>query len=196
MPGPVALYEIKALWNGFTGSPGYSTFFFDSSIAGSASAHHVQAFFETQKNALPGVVTIQVQNSGFLVDAASGHQVGVWNESTITPTTGTDHNGFNGTAGYTVNWRTDALSPKGRQIQGRTFMVPASASCFDVTTGRLSDAFHTVIQGAADALISAVPGALCVYTRPTTKTSNDGVAHPVSLARVAREGQFLTSRRQ
>jgi|SRR5215471_686801 len=190
------LYHFRALWTGFVGSPGYSNIYMDAGIVTGSHAHNVQAFFESIKNMLPGVVTIQVENSGFIIDAATGVQTGTWNETAITPTTGTDHVPFNGVAGVTVNWRTADLSPKGRQIQGRTFIVPSSASSFDTSTGRLSDAFHTVLQGAADTLIASSPGAMQVWTRPTSAGASNGAAHEVTSARVAREGQFLTSRRQ
>lgn len=186
--------EVKAVWTGWAGGPGYSTFHSSGSTATDAQnlANAVMAFFDTIGNVVPSSITISCQPTYRVMDTASGALI---TEGTLgevpAAVVGTGTNAFAAVAGMCVNWLTNDSA--GRKLRvGRTFLVPLTAFIW-APDGTVNDATVTEVQNAAADLASLPPG-LVVWKRP--RGGAGGVASTVVGARVPDEGVVLRSRRR
>lgn len=196
------VYRITAVWNGFTGSPGYTRLSFqgltDAASLNSAGAA-VAAFFTGINPYLRSSWSIQVQGAVQIYDMALGHLTSeVTMNSVPAAVTGTlpGTQVFAGGAGAHVNWIT-GLILSGHRVRGRTYLVPmANVAEAD---GTLSTASITAIQAAANALIGGQSGKFSVWSRTFSKDPKPiqiggGIA-PVTSAVVPDKTGILKSRR-
>jgi hypothetical protein len=87
--------------------------------------------------------------------------------------------------GAVINWLSGSYVA-GRQLRGKTFMVPLIGSQFD--QGHLLAASKSEFQGSADALVLNAP-LMRIWSRKT------GIVRPVSTALVPSKAVVLRSRR-
>ena len=179
------LDEHRIAWSGFIGAPGVSTFY--SLSAGSASQTAVRAFYNSIASALPSVVTVTFPSGGRIIDTDSHEAVGTWvDPSPPLPVTGTGGTGYAAPTGAVVNWLTGVFNA-GRELRGKTFLVPLTNAAFDIQ-GNIASATLTQLRSAATTLVGAWTD-MRIYSRST------GSIGAVTTATVPDFAAVLRSRR-
>jgi hypothetical protein len=154
------LHVVRVNWTGFLGAPGVSTFYFDDTSAPPLTA--VRNFFDACKSFHPNVVNWSFPNSGRTIDV-NGNVIGAWSVSSVSNVVGTAaDNNYSSVSGYLVRWNTGTFVG-GRELRGKTFMVPASNAVYDIA-GTIQGGMTTSVPTAANALIAAAP-TLRVWSR-------------------------------
>ena len=188
------MIEIKAVWQGWAGGPGYSTFHGEGSIdtAAEGLADAIDTFFDTIKNVVPSSISIQLQPTWRDLDEATGALVNEFPFPAARPVhQGTGNAAFSAVNGMCVNWLTGQSA--GRKLRvGRTYLVPLTAFVWGLD-GTPNDAVVTELQGAAQAVVDSAAG-LGVWKRP--RNGAGGSLSVVTGARVPDEGVILRSRRR
>lgn len=176
--------QVQVAWTGAPGMPGVSTMYF--STADSLTLADVRAFFSSIASVIPPNVRLVFPAGGKTIDSATGQPNGSWTGTKPTDVVGTGPVNYAAPVGATVNWRSD-LFVNGRQLRGKTFLVPLSTNSFD-SAGTLDNTVRTSIQSAAD-LLRTTPAIMQVYGRSTHITA------PVRSADVPDRAMVLTTRR-
>lgn len=203
--------RYKVEWTGFSGAPGYTNLFFG--IAGdfftpenvSEPVAKIDAWLNDLNTRVPGSVTLKLNSTVETIRVADG---ALTDFDSITPfarAAGTGTGAYSAASGAVVSWYTDGIR-NNRRVRGRSFLVPIAGSAL-ATDGRLAGATTTGLQTAANNLITptASGARLYIYARPTAikdaagkptgEYNADGVAFPVSAARVPSAVAVLRSRR-
>lgn len=164
----VSMLRGRAVWQGFTGAPGYTNWFWDYSTGTPVQAEleltTMHDFFNVLKAQLPTDVTISFQTDMALIDSTSGQQTGQVSVADPGQVTGTGSGAYASPTGALVRWTTDVFR-NGRQVRGRTFLVPLIASSYD-TTGSLTPAAVTLFQTAANGSLTSGDLPRVVFSRP------------------------------
>jgi hypothetical protein len=113
---------------------------------------------------LPNDVAIQAENAGDIISDATGDLVGAWTADAVGNDGGIDSNPYAAPSGAVVTWLT-AQVLDGRRLRGRTFIVPLAGSKYQ-SDGSLDAATISVIQAAANQLISAQSSSFVIWHRP------------------------------
>lgn len=168
------MFRVTARWTGFTGSPGYSNFFFSSGFLDGGLLNdeaqllsdRVVSAFDALTQILPGSVTITTEPEVAVIDSDSGMATNfsiVDQDSVNGGASGSM--GYPGPSGAVVTWRTDDLR-NGRRIRGRTFLVPLSNTAFE-GDGTLRENAIGYLNNFADTLVGgSLDGDLGVWSRP------------------------------
>lgn len=193
---------VTAVWNGFTGAPGYSRFnFFElaDGAAVNAAGAAVRAFFDAQKLYLGNSWSISVQTTVQHKDLATGDLTG---ETTMTtaPTSVVGTGGLSvpyaGGSGYVVNWTTGAFW-NGRKVRGRTFFAPAIGPYSG--DGTISAAVITAATNAGNALVADPTTTLAIWAKKfnddTPPKQEAGALFPVTGTSVPDRAAQLRTRR-
>lgn len=188
------MIEIKAVWQGWSGGPGYSTFHGLGSTDAAAGplADALDDFFDSMENLLPTGLSIQIQPTWRDLDETTGALINEFSFPSARPVhEGSGNAAFSAVNGMCVNWLTGQSA--GRKLRvGRTYLVPLTAFVW-ATDGTPNDSVVTQLQNAASALVSSGAG-LAVWKRPRNGAGGD--ASVVTGARVPDEGVILRSRRR
>ena len=193
----MALLRVKARWSGFNGAPGYSVFHFndfgpDATYEAQGAANAVRTFFFALNGVLPTNCSIQVDSAVDEIDEATGKLVNIRSVSAPAVVTGMNTGSYAAPAGAMIHWLTGGVR-NGRQVRGKTFLVPLAAVVFQ-SDGSLNSGHLGTLQTAAQALIDDASSALMVYARPSD-TLGAGNAYAVTGARVPDKAVILRSRR-
>jgi len=197
------MLKVKVRWAGFTGSPGWSNFYYrdfalnnePTQAQAEAAVTRTNTFIGAIADRLPPNVNLTVQAEVDVIEEADGQLITSFTVPTPTAIPGTATvTTYSAPTGVVVTWRT-ATVRNGRRVRGRTFLVPVSNVCYQ-TDGSLEPASLTDIQTAASALASqtGTPD-LGVWARPTGPAATDGVWCPVTAATVPDMAAVLRSRR-
>lgn len=145
-----AIDQLRVAWTGLPGMPGVSTFYTPTGgFDGLRAAVH--EFFTLVKTIHPTGLHWTIPNQGLIIDEASGEATGVWVGTGAAQTVDASHpDGYHGAGGWVAEWRTGRFVG-GREIRGKTFMVPLCMGFYDLT-GTLNDEALVQMRGAADAL--------------------------------------------
>jgi len=182
--------RIQALWQNFSGAPGYTNFY-STDLSGNLNAA-VRSFFNSIAGLLPSGLTVQVAGSGDRLLDTTGAIVNSWTNATPAVVLGTAGGTNTGASGAVVHWLTNGVV-NGRRVRGRSFICPLSSGAFE-GNGSLLAATMTTIGTAANGLITAAVGSYVVWHRPTLFAS--GSSHEVTSQRVPDLAAVLRSRRQ
>jgi hypothetical protein len=171
---------VTAIWNGFTGAPGYSKFRF-AELAGAsalnAAGAAVRAFFQADIGHLLTGWSIQVQGIVQHHDVATGNLMG---EAVMTTVPAASNGAvanttvWAGGTGYVVNWTTGAVI-NGKKVRGRTFMVPITSTAFS-NDGTVISSLITTMQSAGQALIADASTELVVWSKLWDKKPGEAPA--------------------
>lgn len=188
--------RVTARWEGFTGAPGYSNFYFYGEGGNDMHQAHrvlVREFFDEIASFIPDGVRVQIESEGAVIDEATGQLTGYLSGTEpIFGVNGTSTGTYSAASGAVVNWITNAVA-NGRRVRGRTFIVPVGSSGLQAD-GTLSTAFLTALREAADDLIGAGSNSgLMVWSRP--RAGQAGSAAIVTSAQVPDMTAVLRSRR-
>jgi hypothetical protein len=176
------------LWTGFPGAPGYTVHYRGEL---DTLTSHLRTFYDAVKGLFPSNVTVQVPQSGDLINSTTGGLAGTWTSAFNASVTGTAAGVYAAPAGAVVRWLTDGIVA-GRRLRGRTFLVPLAATAYQ-TDGSLLGTTVTNIQAAAQALVTAETANLGVWHRPVGGAG--GSWSPVVSADVPDRAAILRSRR-
>jgi len=195
-----SISRIRATWSGFAGGPGVSTFY---SLGSMEAIPGLRAFFDAIKGCLPTDVTIQVEESGDIVNDVNGELTGAFAFDPVLPVTGVAGGSHAAASGAEVAWLTTTILD-GHRVKGRTFLVPLVGSAFG-TDGAVGEDTRTTLGGAATVLVADLTGDLVVWHRPRKAkaatsthaaiTARDGGHGLVTGSSVPTKGVVLTSRR-
>jgi len=180
----VDLNQVRVTWSGFAGQPGVSTFYGAGGASDTVNA--VKAFFDAIKGTIPAAVTLTFPGNGSIIDSASGLAKGIWTATTPSPVACIGTGGWAAPVGAVVNWRT-ALWLNGRQVRGKTFIVPLTSQVYE-TDGTIASVTLGTLRTAASTLVSSL-GMFHVRT-PST-----GGSAPITSADVPDKVIVLRSRR-
>lgn len=157
------LERVRAVWSGFPGGPGVSTFYVADAIT---QLPRIRTFFDGIKGILPTDVTVSFPNTGDRIDEVDGSLAGSWTAgSTPANVVGTAAVVYGAPMGLMVNWRTSGIV-SGRRLRGRTFIVPAAG--LESSTGAPTTTGLTTLSTAADTLIGATFDQIKIWSRPRT----------------------------
>jgi hypothetical protein len=188
------LTRIQVVTTGYTGAPGYTNLHFAGRLAGTAltaAAAACRKFFDDAKTALPNVHVATVDPSAEYHDQA-GPLTGVAAiPSPPAATQGTGGANYAGGSGAVIHWLTGFFH-NGREVRGKTFLVPLSASVYSVD-GTISGTNLPAIQAAANNLIATAGITLVVWQH---STPGYNAIIPAVGASVPDRTAFLRSRRQ
>lgn len=198
---PIPITRLRAVWNGWSGAPGYTSIYLlgsPSTTGLDSAAAAFKSFFSSLSLLLPTAVNISYDTSVNRIDATTGIVTSV--DPIPTPPTSSSFSGgtsWAAPAGCVVLWRTASVKVR-RLTVGRSFLVPLSSTTY-MQDGTLVDANRATINTAANTLVTTLaaltPGHMIVWRRPSSKGASDGTAVDVTGASVTDKVQILRSRR-
>jgi len=171
------LTRIRAQWSGFGGGPGVSTFY---SLGSGLTVANLRAWFLAIAQYLPNTVTVQVENSGDVVDDVTGALVGAWAVSPVLPVVGVVGGSYSAPSGWITEWLTTTILD-GHRLVGKTFCVPSAGSVLD-GDGTLANTPITNLRAYTATAFAAMSGDLCVWHRPRVARAATAY-HPAVTAR-------------
>jgi hypothetical protein len=197
------MLRVTAKWQGFSGAPGYSNFFFRDFTANNeptqaqaqGGVDRVNTFLGAIQSLLPPNVNITVQPTVDVIEETNGQLTTSFTVPTPSAVPGTSTvTTYSAPTGAVITWRTAGVR-NGRRVRGRTFLVPLATNCYQAD-GTLDPTKMATLATASAALAnqSGTPD-LGVWARPTSKTATDGVWWVVSNATVPDMAAVLRSRR-
>lgn len=192
----MAIHRVTAVWTGFTGGPGYTSFYFSPFTGGgdaAAARGRVRAFFAAMSQQIATSSLITVSPTIEVVDESTGELQGyIDDETEVSPVPGASSGSYVGSAGGVVSWNTNTVVG-GRRVRGRTFVVPMRTNAFD-GDGTLAPSTITAMRDGADALLEAeFEQELVIWSRP--RAGSPGVIAPVTGYRIPDMAAVLRSRR-
>lgn len=166
------LGRIRVSWLGFPGAPGVSTFYATDPLSLTGPLH---TFFGAVAGLLPTDVSIVFPASGDMIDDGTGNLVGQWTQAAQTTVVGSSATVYGAPMGMVAEWLTGTIVGK-RRLQGKTFIVPVTASSNTATGAPLAGSI-TALSNAAAALVTASSAAgWRIWHRPTkTAPGSSGV---------------------
>ena len=164
--------RLICTWRGGLGLPGYSTFY---AVPGAGHQADYAAFLSGLAAGLPSGVTIEVPNTGDVIDDATGTLVGTWSGGTTTVVTGGAAGGYAAGIGVCVNWQTGGIVA-GKRVRGRTFLCPVASGQF-AADGSLTPAAQADYVTRVGALLTALGGDGLIWSRPRPALA--GSSHPI-----------------
>lgn len=186
----MVMNRVKVVWSSFSGAPGYSTFYINSTVLDPTP---IRTFFDSLKAYIPTGTIITTPGLGDTVDEATGLIIGTWvgtTPATVT-CTGSVASGYSAASGFVVEWLTGTVI-NGRRPLGKTYIVPAAPIAY-ATDGTLSTTPLAAFQTAATALTTALGSDFKVWHRPVAGAG--GVAVAVVGSRIPDMAAVLRSRR-
>lgn len=188
-----SIMRQTAVWTGFVGAPGYSTFYHQvvGSEAASSQAGYddIYNFFNALQAQLPATVDINVDTVWQVLDDVTGD---VQSEGIVPQgagaIAGTNGDGYAANSGLAVEWGT-AQFLNGRRLRGRTYLVPAAGQ-FD-TDGTLTSGCVTAVDTAADYIVNSSAN-FVVWHRPVNGAG--GLSRTIATRLVRDHAYVLRSR--
>jgi hypothetical protein len=164
----VDIYRARAVWSGFPGGPGTSTYY-SLAIPDTVA---FRAYYDTLKGIYPPAVSIQVQSTGDIINEEDGELTGSWSAGAApAPVVGTGAGVYAAPVGV-LNRFTTSTIVAGRRVKGRLFHVPAVTSAFQ-TDGSVAPTIVASVATAGSALIAGHEGQMVVWARPKEPTEDD-----------------------
>ena len=168
------LYRIQANWTGLTGLPGVSVFYARDAEDTSFIAN-LRAAFAACADLFPGGLSIQVENSGDIIDDSTGVLSGSWSGSSVAAVAGLAPVATHAAGvGLRVRWLTGGIVD-GRRVQGRSFLAPISTFNYQADGTLTQDGLDDA--NAFGAAIVA-DGRFAVWSRP--RAADPGAEPPVA----------------
>lgn len=158
----VAMNRVRVTWQGLTGLPGVSTFYFDPGFPNAIA--DIKTFFTAIGGLFQNSLSWTVPGSGDTLDDSTGTLTGGWTASgagTVVATGGVSSSYAAG-VGVRVRWGTSSIV-HGRRLQGTTFLTSMVTTSYD-SNGSLQGSALTTIGNAATALAGSA--GLLVWHRP------------------------------
>lgn len=157
------LKRLRIVWGGpgIVG-PGVTTLHFLDTVTNPGAV--MSTFFGGQLALFPVGTTIEIPQSGDIIDSATGEIKAAWSAGGSFNLVGTGTGVFQSGVGARVVWNTGARSG-GRLVRGTTFLVPLVSSKF-TANGALDPTVANAIRTAANVVLTSTSNGLVVWTRP------------------------------
>lgn len=166
--------QVRVAWGNFPGQPAVSTFYFGTADA--VQLGNLKSFFDAMTLMLPSGTTITYPSSGMRIDTSTGQPVSAWSATPPAASTMTGTSSYSGVSGAVVNWKTGVFL-NGREVRGKTFLVPLVVGCYD-TTGTINNTNLGQITAAATTLAGRVGGPQVYSRKYATVAPMTGVSVP------------------
>lgn len=188
------LAQIQWKWNGWSGAPGYTSFYYDTidPTALNVALDAQGVFFDTVASLMFSTCNISPPANFRILDGATGDLEGF--VAAVTPPAtkvGGGSTAGSAATGIVVNWLTTTPATS-RLVVGRTFLVPMGVQAYQ-SDGTIVDSSRTGLQTAANVLVAATTPTMVVWRRPVGGAG--GSVAPVTAARVSDKVAVLKSRR-
>lgn len=197
------LFKLVTTHTGFTGAPGFTNLFFETtdplSAGAQAASDKVHAFWEQLAVLFPTAWRYSIAAGVDTIDDTNGHILDTIPTTPLSQGTFGIAGAYAAVSGGVIIWKTAVLRPNGtpgkgpKRLQGRTFIVPMAGNAYD-TDGTLAAATVTRMNTGATALHTGNP-AFRVWGRPRGAGATDGVSGLVSSHSVPDMSAELRSRR-
>lgn len=183
--------QYRPIWSTASGGTGYSVLNFDDQPgAAQPIANAVRALFAALAANMPSDVTISFP------DEMTVHNVSTGDLTSTVPVTppanvvGGSSSAYPAPSGFHIQWATGEIV-NGRRLQGKTFIVPAAGSAYDLD-GTISATVITSSATAINTYLTAIANAgadMVVWSRTA------GVARAVLSGSVRDQAAVLRTRR-
>lgn len=181
--------NIKVVWSGIAGMPGYTNFYADAGATLPLTA--IANWFDAFKTSVPQGLSWLIPSSGDTFNDATGVLNGSWSQGSPTTVTSTAVGAvWSGGSGCVVNWTTGGIA-NGRRVRGKTFLVPLITSNYD--NGSLTSSFISGANTATSTFVSAAGSDLRVWHRPVG--GSGGSSHAITGFSIPDLAAVLRSRR-
>ena len=181
------LYRVRTALTGFPGGPGVATMYFLDVATAVAS---VDTFWADVHDRYPEVMSAHVENAGDIIEDTTGDLTGAWSATAVGSHAGGGTGPYAAPAGACITWNTGTIANH-RRLRGRTFIVPMNSDRFE-DDGSLDPATITILQNAANALITSQSESFVIYHRKNGGVGSNGL---VTSATVHDKVAVLRSRR-
>lgn len=181
----MSIYRVRSVWSGLRGLPGVTTLY-TYQVPDAIALADLKAFWTTCTGLIPTGCRIAVQGVGEIVDEATGRATGTWSATQPAEVVGAVTGQYSAPSGAVVNWRSGQFFG-GREVRGRTFIVPLAGACYG-PDGTLADSNRATLETAANDLIGSSFD-LTIYSRRSGSAAN------AVTAQVPDEAVVLRSRR-
>lgn len=151
-------------WTGFAGSPGYSHFITGGVNDGGDTALQlpvIRSFLSAWSADLPDDVALSIEPTQQELDDNTGDIIGTDSRDTGSAIAGTNVGSYSAAGGVVVIWHTGQYR-NGREVRGRTFMVPTASSIYSASTGAPSSAKVSSYSTVATDMATDMPGGLFI----------------------------------
>jgi hypothetical protein len=186
-------------WNGLPGGASVGVHFWKAGNATTVVAA-MKTFYQNLAAFLPPSVSVVIPTTGEVLNDDDGKMTGTWGGVTALTVTGTSTSvGYSAQSGLLVQWRTLSFV-NGRNVRGRTFIVPVAVSNF-TAGGVIVAATANTAKTAADSFLTGSGNNLVVWHRPVySKPPNSvlerpGASFTVTSTNVPTKVATLTGRR-
>lgn len=197
------MQRTQIIWQGFTGAPGYSTFYsrvsdpvqHDSRLAANTLRDALQAL----TNFLPQDVTLTFPRETELIEDTTGEMVDFLTmDPVVLDRQGLASGPYSAASGAAVEWRTLGVR-RGRRVRGRTFLVPLANSGYE-DDGTLASGVITALNAFAAEIADPDGPQFLVWSRPirnpdTGAIIEEGSSHRIESGSVRDRVAVLRSRR-
>jgi hypothetical protein len=180
------LERVRVGLSGFTGGPGVATFYF---LDVATALPSLQSLWTVLAQTMPNIVTIQVENSGDVIEDTTGTIVDQWTQGAEAPIFGGLGGKYSAPSGYCLNWLTQTILD-GHRLKGRTFVVPTGVDIYDLD-GTIVTATVNAVNTAAATYVNDQSASAVVWHRPRKARPADG-SRPAVTARAGGHG-LITS---
>lgn len=195
------MFRVTINWTGFTGGPGYSNLYFETSDGGAitqgavdSAVTKVAAFLAAIRGELPSSVTTGVEAQVQEIAEITGNLEALWTGTPPAAAPGTDAGVYSGATGFVINWFTNEVI-NNRRVRGRTFIVPLGGSAYDLNGTIGTTRLATFNTAATNLRADSGNSRLVVWHRPNPVTGLGGGAYQVVSHRIPDKAAVLTSRR-
>jgi hypothetical protein len=172
--------KIPVGWRGLNGLPGVTTFYSASVVLGTALVA-IRTFFDDIKALHPVGLIWTIPASGVTIDTTSGQPNGTWVDNEADDEVAATGDGqFSAPSGWVANWHTGTFFG-GREVRGKSFMVPLSSVFYD-GQGNIDSEALTVMRSAVDELAGG--DNIVIYSRKAGSSTSVMTGNVPDLAAV------------
>lgn len=181
------LNRVRAVWSGFPGGPGVSTFY---TVDPLIFLPAIRALYQAFVNNLPADVNVSFDSTGDVIESTSGLITGSWTAPAVAAIQGMSSGTYSAPTGFQIAWATSAIT-SGRRIRGRTFFVPAGGAIF-TNGGQVAAATRATMDAAILTFLASVTTNMVIYQRERKATNAwtdvRGKVHPAVALRIGGAG--------
>jgi hypothetical protein len=196
---------VRTHWAGTSGGPGISQFAFAgddeftdwNGTYAQTAVNAVRAFWNAGPNYIPNEITLTIDPVVDIYSIVTGALINSFTAATPPATVaGTSASAYMMAAGFKVVFNTATIA-NGRRVKGGVFVVPCASDTYGAT-GLVQATPSATFTTAANTMRTTCKAAdmdHIVWSRPTTKTSNDGGGAVITGYSVPTKGSVLRGRR-
>lgn len=129
----------------------------------SAQLAGLRALWAAVAGNIPTGVSLQVENTGQIIDATTGQADDAWSGTAQSAVACNGTGPYSTASGVHFRWNTGTFF-NGRAMRGKTYLVPVTTSTFD-TDGTIPTATLTFMNNSLNNFLATTAGGLTIYSR-------------------------------